>query len=204
MRRFSGRVMPLSAPMMAVVRVRRSTLRSARPAASASGSGSLCSRISTRSASAKYRWYCCTRARVSDRPSSVVSVGESSSARSRCDNSGTTARSSSMCLRWIGAVDVEHVQQAAAGVADGGDDFLQAATAVALDDDAGVRRDVGAEVGVDPLGIADGRRNPVVDESSSERAALDEELDVESSRQHPMQQSDDQLVLADGQRAHNQ
>ena len=41
------------APMMAVVRVRRSTLRMARPAARASGSGSLCSRINTRPASAK-------------------------------------------------------------------------------------------------------------------------------------------------------
>ncbi len=52
---------------IAVALVRRRMLRSARPLAIASGSGSLCSRISTRSASAKYRWYCWTRARVSDR-----------------------------------------------------------------------------------------------------------------------------------------
>src|SRR5213592_2882815 len=50
--------------MIAVVFVRRRMFRSARPLAIASGSGSLCSMISTRSASAKYRWYCCTRARV--------------------------------------------------------------------------------------------------------------------------------------------
>ena len=37
MRRFSGRVTPCTAPMIAVVLVRRSRLRSARPLASASG-----------------------------------------------------------------------------------------------------------------------------------------------------------------------
>src|SRR6202521_3366782 len=63
-RRFSGRVTPCMAPMMAVVLVRWRTLRSASPLAIASGSGSLWSRIRTRSASLKYRWYCCTRARV--------------------------------------------------------------------------------------------------------------------------------------------
>ena len=52
-RRFSGRVTPWMAPMIAVVLVRRRMLRSARPLAMASGSGSLCSRISTRSASLK-------------------------------------------------------------------------------------------------------------------------------------------------------
>ena len=66
-RRFSGRVTPCSVPRIAVAFVRRRMLRSARPLAIASGSGSLCSRIRTRSASAKYRWYCWTRARVSDR-----------------------------------------------------------------------------------------------------------------------------------------
>ena len=50
-----GRATFCRAPMMAVALVRRSRLRSASPLAMASGSGSLCSRISTRSASAKYR-----------------------------------------------------------------------------------------------------------------------------------------------------
>jgi hypothetical protein len=103
-----------------------------------------------------------------------------------------------------GAVHVEQVQQAAAGVADGSHDLLQAAAAVALEDDAGVGSDVGAEVGVDAFRVADGRRDSIIGESSSEGPALDKELDFESRRQHPMQQSDDQLVLANCQRAHNQ
>ena len=52
-RRFSGRVTACRQPMMAVCLVRRSSVRSARPLAMASGSGSLCVRISTRSASLK-------------------------------------------------------------------------------------------------------------------------------------------------------
>jgi hypothetical protein len=50
---FSGRATGCNVPMMAVCLVRRSTVRRARPLAMASGSGSLCVRISTRSASLK-------------------------------------------------------------------------------------------------------------------------------------------------------
>ena len=101
------------------------------------------------------------------------------------------------------AVDVQDVEQAAAGVADRRDDPLQAALAVVLDDDAGVGREVGAEVGIDPLGVGDGRRHAVVNETPSQRAAFDEELDVEGAREDAVQGPDDQLVLTDGQRAHN-
>jgi hypothetical protein len=61
------------APSTAVCLVRFSTERSANPLAMASGSGSLCMRISTRSASLKNRWYCCTLSRVSERLNSVSS-----------------------------------------------------------------------------------------------------------------------------------
>ena len=117
--------------------------------------------------------------------------------------SGTTARSSSWPRGSACPVDVQDVEQAPAGVPNGGDDALQAAAAVVLDDDAGVGGDVGAQVGIDPSGIGDRRRYAVVDETSSQRAALDQELDLEGTRQHPVQRPDDQLVLADGQRAHN-
>ncbi len=70
---FSGRVTPCTAPITAVCLVRRSTVRSASPLAMASGSGSWWSRISTRSASLKKRWYCCTFSRVSERLNSVRS-----------------------------------------------------------------------------------------------------------------------------------
>ena len=101
------------------------------------------------------------------------------------------------------AADVQHVEQAAAGVADRRDDPLQAASAVVFDDDAGVGREVGADVGIDALGVGDGDGDAVVDETPSQRAALDQELDVESAREHPVQRPDDQLVLTDGQRTHN-
>ncbi len=117
--------------------------------------------------------------------------------------SGTTARSSSWPRRLGMPVDVQDVEQAAAGVADGRDDALQAAPAVVLDDDAGVGREVGAQVGVDATRIGDGGRHAVIDETPSERAAFDQELDVEGPRQNAMQGPDDQLVLTDGQRTHN-
>ena len=98
---------------------------------------------------------------------------------------------------------MQDVEQAAAGVADGRDDALQAALAVVFDDDAGVGREVGAEVGIDRVGIGDGHRHAVVDETPGQRAAFDEELDVEGARQDPVQGPNDQLVLTDGQRTHN-
>ena len=102
------------------------------------------------------------------------------------------------------AVDVQDVQQAAAGVADGRDDPLQAALAGVFDDDAGVGREVGAQIGIDPLGVRHRRGHAVVDETTGERAAFDEELDVEGTRENAVQGPNDQLVLTDGQRAHSQ
>ncbi len=57
---------------------------------------------------------------------------------------------------------VEHVDEAAPRVANGRDDALEAALAGVLDDDAGVGREVGAEVGIDPRRIGDGHRHAVV------------------------------------------
>ena len=69
--------------------------------------------------------------------------------------------------------DLEHVDEAAAGVADGRDHALQAAAAVVFDDDAGVGAQVGAEVGIDAFGVGHRDRHPVVDETPSQRAIFD-------------------------------
>ncbi len=80
---------------------------------------------------------------------------------------------------------------------------LRLRRAVVLDDDAGVRGQVGAQVGVDPSGIGDRGGHTVVDQTPGQRAALDEELDLEDARQHPVQGPNEQLVLTDGERTHN-
>src|SRR6185436_5144117 len=78
--------------------------------------------------------------------------------------------------------DVEYVEQRAAGVADGGDDLLEALFPVVFDDDEGGGGEVGADVRVELAGIGDGRRNAVVNETSGQRAAFDEELHLEGTR----------------------
>ena len=98
---------------------------------------------------------------------------------------------------------VKHVDEAAARVANGRDDALEAALAGVLDDDAGVRREVRAEVGIDSRRIGDGHRHAVVDETPSQRTAFDQELDLKSARQDPVERPNDQLVLTDGQRTHS-
>ena len=110
---------------------------------------------------AKYRWYCWTRARVSDRLTSVTSGPPNSSARDRYDTSGNAARTSSSpprrrvpscrgrrpaCRRRRGSPRASS----------------EAAAPAVLDDDAGVGREVGLEVGVGALRVAsrDARGRP--------------------------------------------
>ena len=72
---------------------------------------------------------------------------------------------------------------------------FQTALAGVLDDDAGVGAQIGADVGVHALGIGDRGRDPVLDQAPRERAALDQELDIERALQHAVQGPDDKLVL---------
>ena len=60
---------------------------------------------------------------------------------------------------------------------------LQALAAVVLDDDAGGGGEVGLEVGVGPPEVAGGDGDAGVVEAPRERAALDQELDLEAGRQ---------------------
>ena len=156
-RRFSGRVTPWIAPMMAVVFVRRSTLRSARPLAMRVGIGI-----------------------VVQQDQDAIGVAEvalvllDARARQRAAELGQQRPAEQLRHRQIGDVgklgvelvgalggragaDAEHVDERAAGVADRLEDLLEAAAAVVFDDDAGARAEVGLEVGVGAARIA-GRR----------------------------------------------
>ena len=97
-----------------------------------------------------------------------------------------------------GIADVQHVEQAASGITNRADDLLETAPAVIFEDDAGVWSEIDTQVGIYPLGIGNGRSNAVVDETPSQGAAFDQELDLEHARQNPVKGSDNQLVLTDG------
>ena len=154
MRRFSGRVTPWIAPMMAVVFVRRRTLRSARPLAIASGSGSLCSRIRTRSASAEV-------ALVLLDPGAgqrAAELGQERAAEElRHRQVRDVGEGGVELLGPLGAggrADAQHVDQRAARVANRLEDLLRAAPAVVFDDDAGAGAEVGLDEGVDAPRVA--------------------------------------------------
>ncbi len=99
--------------------------------------------------------------------------------------------------------DLQDVDQAAARVADGTHDALEAAAPVVFDDDAGRGAEVRAKVGIEPGRIGDRNGHAFVDQTPREGPVLDQELHVERAGENPMQGPDDQLVLTDGQRTHN-
>ena len=188
--------------MMAVCRVRRSTLRSARPLASASGSGSLCRRISTRSASLKNRWYCCTL-----QPGQrSAELGQQRAAEQLRERQVVQLRELRLELLFpfseVGDADAEHVDQRAARIADGFEHLAEAAAPVVFDDDAGAGREIGFEVGVGAARVGRGDVHARFVEAAGEGLALDEELDLEAGQQDFVQHPDDQLGLTDGQAPH--
>ena len=93
---------------------------------------------------------------------------------------------------------VQQVDQRAARIAHRRDDLLHAAAGVVFDDEAGARGDIGFEVGVDPPRIAGDDLNAGVVQPPGERAAIDEEIDLEAGEQDGIQRADEQFVLADG------
>ncbi len=96
----------------------------------------------------------------------------------------------------VGRADAEDVDERPSRVADRLDHLRQIFPAAVLDDDAGLRRDVGLQVGVGPLRVAgqDGQIGSL--KLARERAALDQELDLDAGRQDLVEHPDDQLVLA--------
>ncbi len=96
----------------------------------------------------------------------------------------------------------EHVDQRAAGIADRVEDLLQAAAAVVFDDDAGAGAEVGLDEGVGAPRIAGGGLDAGVVETPRQRAALDDEFDLEAGQQDFVEHPDDQLVLTDGETPH--
>ena len=92
----------------------------------------------------------------------------------------------------------EHVHECPPRVANGFQDFLQAAAAVVLDDDARAGAEVGLEVGVGPSGIAGHDVDAGVVEAAGHGAAFNDELHFEAGQQDLVEHPDDQLVLTDG------
>ena len=75
---------------------------------------------------------------------------------------------------------VQHVDERAAGIPHGIEHFLDAASSVVLDDEAGIRGDVGFQICIDAPGISAEDSDFGVVEAAGEGAALDEELDLET------------------------
>jgi hypothetical protein len=93
------------------------------------------------------------------------------------------------------AVDVKNVEEAAAGVPDRRHNLLQSRSAILFDDDAGVGRQVRAQIRIHAFGIGHRRRHAIVDQPLGEGTTLHQELDLERPGEHAVQSSDDQLVL---------
>ena len=202
-RRFSGRVTPCIAAMMAVVRVRRSTLRSARPGGQ---------RVRIRF--------------VVEQDQDPIRVGEiplvllDPRAGERPAQFGRERRRQQ--LRQIEVRDFRHqraefVLRLSGSAADrprARRCRLPPASRTAVTIRLRLRRplssmmttgrgvEIGAEVGVHPRRVRDGDRRSVLNQSSGEGTVLDQELDIESAGEDPVEGPNDQLVLTDGQRVH--
>src|SRR6185369_16249704 len=74
----------------------------------------------------------------------------------------------------------KNVDERPARIADGGEDFLDAAFAGIFDEETRGGRDVGFEVGVDAPWIAGGDLDPGVVKTPGEGPALDKEVDLEA------------------------
>ncbi len=96
----------------------------------------------------------------------------------------------------------EHVDERAAGVADGVEDLLQAAARVVLDDDAGARAEIRLDEGVRATRVARRGLDVGVVETPRHRAAFDDEFDFKTRRQDFVEHPDDQFVLTDGEAPH--
>ena len=90
---------------------------------------------------------------------------------------------------------VQHVGQRPARIANRGQDLANAAAAVVLNDEAGARRDVGFEVGVDPARVTGGGVDAGFVQAPGDRPALDEKIDLEAGQQDVVERPYDQFVL---------
>ena len=116
--------------------------------------------------------------------------------------SGNSAFSASEFPRRDGGAGMDDVSECAAGVADGGEDLLDAALAVVFDEKAGGGGDIGLEIGVDPARIADFYVETRVVQPSCERPAFDKEVQLEAGPQHVVERANDEFVLTDANDAH--
>ena len=200
---FSGRVTPCSAPITAVCRLRRSTLRSARP---------LAMRIGIRIVVQEDE----DAVGVAEEPlillnlepgEGAAELGEERTAEEL--RQGEVIQLGKLRLELVFALarvrdaDAEHVDERPAGVADRFENLAQALPAVVLDDDAGAGREVGLEIGVGAPEVAGGDVQTAVVQAARERLAFDQELDFEAGQQDLVEHPDRQLRLADRETPHS-
>ncbi len=188
--------------MIAVWRVRRRMLRSARPLAMASGSGSLCSRIRTRSASEKIALILLNLL-PGDRPSELHEERRAGQlGQGQAGDFGEVVAEVVGALGVLGA-GAEHPDQRAAGGAHRLQDLAKRPAAVVLDDDAGAGREVGAHVGIDTFRVAMTDAETGIVEPPGERRAFDEHIELAAGGQDGIEQPDHQLRVADREAPHS-
>jgi hypothetical protein len=96
----------------------------------------------------------------------------------------------------------EHVDQHAAGVADGVEHLAESPLARVLDDDRRRREQVGPDVGVHAPGVGHHDRCAGVFEPLAHRAALDEQFELHAGAQYGVEQPAHELGLTDRQTPH--
>ena len=97
----------------------------------------------------------------------------------------------------------QHPDQRAAGGADGLQHLAQRAAAVVFDDDTGAGRDVGLDVGVDALRVADTDAEAGLVEAAGERGTFDQDVELGVGREHGIEQPHDQLRVTDREAPHS-
>ena len=171
-RRFSGRVTPWIAPMMAVVLRAAQDVAQRQAAGHGVGIGIVVQQDQHAVGVAEVALVLLD-ARARQRSAELGQQRAAEELRHRRDTttSGNSAWSSSARFAVLGAdADAQHVDERAARVADGLEDLLQAAPAVVFDDDAGARGQVGLDVGVGAAGVAGDDVDAGVVQAPRERA----------------------------------
>ena len=96
----------------------------------------------------------------------------------------------------------QHPHQRAAGGAHGLQDAAQRSPPVVLDDDAGARREIRADEGVDTFRVADDDAEVCFVEAPGQRRAFDEHVELAAGREHGIEQPHDQLRVTDREAPH--
>jgi hypothetical protein len=98
--------------------------------------------------------------------------------------------------------DPKHVDQRTTGIPHRIDHLGQMTDSSVFDDDAGLRGDIGLDVGISPSDIPGGDGQARDLELSRQGAAFDEKIDLDAWGQDLIEHPDHQLILANRQTPH--